>query len=91
MEINFGAYSIPIILTVFLSLIYKCAGGKIPDRWKALIAVVIGIGLGLLSISYTGKVWDIVTVVDGVVYGLMVGASSTGLYELQRTVTNPRK
>jgi len=91
MGIHFGEYSIPVILTVILAIIYKCAGTSIADKWKALIAVIIGIGLGLLSISYTGKVWDVVTVVNGAVYGLMVGASATGLYELQRTLTKPRK
>jgi len=91
MEINFGEYSIPVILTVILAIIYKCVGTNLSDRWKALIAVTIGIGLGLLSISYTGKSWDVVNVVNGVFGGMMVGASAVGLYELQRTVTNPRK
>ena len=87
-EIKLGAYAIPVILTVVLGLVYRLVSFR--DKYKALLAVIVGIGLGLLSIPYKGIPWNIVTVVDACIYGLMVGASAVGLYELQRTVTNPR-
>ena len=91
MEIQFAQYSVPVILTVVLALIYKTVGTALPDRFKPLIAVICGIGLGLLAIAYKGLPWGVPNIVDHVIYGLMLGASSVGLYELQRTVTKPRQ
>jgi len=87
-EIKFGAYALPVILTVILGIVYKLV--PFSDKYKAVLAVLVGIGLGILSIPYKGIPWNIVTIVDACIYGLMVGASAVGLYELQRTVTNPR-
>ena len=87
-EVTFGQYAVPVILTVVLGLIYKVV--VIPDKYKALLAVILGICLGLLAIPYGGLPWTVVTIVDYSIYGLMIGASAVGLYELQRTVTNPR-
>ncbi len=89
-EVQFGQYAVPVILTVALGIIYRLVGSNIPDRFKAVIAVVCGIGLGILAIPYNGLPWNVVNIVDHVIYGLMVGASAVGLYELQRTVTKPR-
>lgn len=86
--ISFGPYAVPVILTVILGVAYKVI--NFGDRFKALIAVVIGVALGLLSIPYKGIDWSVVNIVDHAIYGLMIGASATGLYELQRTVTKPR-
>jgi hypothetical protein len=87
-SVTFGQYSVPVILTVLLSLVYKFT--TVPDKWKSLIAVVLGIGLGLAGIAYKGMPWSAVNIIDHVIYGLLMGASATGLYELQRTVRNPR-
>lgn len=88
-EVTFGKYAVPIILTVLLGLVYKFQP-RIQDRWKSLIAVGFGIGLGLLAIPYKGFPWTVVNIVDHTIYGFMVGASAIGLYELQRSVKNPR-
>lgn len=90
MEVQFAQYSVPVILTVVLGLLYKTAGTALTDRYKPLIAVLFGVVLGLLGIAYKGLPWDLVNVVDHAIYGLMIGASAVGLYELQRTVTKPR-
>lgn len=88
-EVTFGQYAVPVVLTVILGMVYKFV--KVPDRFKSLIAVAVGIGLGLLAIPYNSLPWTVVHIVDHAIYGLMVGASAVGLYELQRTVVNPRK
>jgi len=90
MEITFGGYAMPLILSLILSFAYKVAGAKIDDRFKAVIAVVAGLALGNLAIAYKGLQWTVPVVVDHSVYGFIVGLSAIGLYELQRTVTNPR-
>ena len=88
MEIEFGAYAVPVILTVILGIVYKFV--TFGDKYKALISVLIGVGLGILAIPYKGIDWSVVSIVDHAIYGLMTGAAAVGLYELQRTVTKPR-
>lgn len=87
-EVTFGAYAIPIILTVILAIVYKFI--TFGDQYKALLAVCVGIALGILAIPYKGLDWTIVAFVDHAIYGLMTGAAAVGIYELQRTVTKPR-
>lgn len=86
--VSFGQYAIPVVLAVVLGFIYKFK--TFSDRYKTLISVLVGIALGLIAIPYNGLPFTVVNVVDHAIYGLMVGASATGLYELQRTVTKPR-
>ena len=91
MEINFGVYALPVILTVVLGLFYKTVGpGVVPDRFKAIIACGVGIGLGVVSIPYNGLPWTVKIVVDACLTGFMYGASAVGIYEVTRTVTKPR-
>jgi len=90
-EVVFGNYSLPLILTILLAIVYKFLPVlKDKDKYKAAIAVGIGIILGILAIPYKGLDWTMVTVFDYGLYGLMTGAAAVGLYELQRTVTKPR-
>jgi uncharacterized membrane protein YadS len=90
MEISFGGYAMPVVLSIILGLAFKFTG-VIPDKWKALVSVSCGIGLGMLGIAYQGLEWSVVNVVDFGLYGLMTGAAAVGLYELQRTATRPRE
>ena len=87
-DITFGGYAVPLILTVILAIVYKFV--TFGDRYKALLAVGVGIGLGILAIPYKGLDWTVVYVVDYALYGFMTGAAAVGIYELQRTVTKPR-
>lgn len=87
-EVTFGQYAVPVILTVVLGLVYKVV--VVPDKYKAVLAVALGIILGMVAIPYNTLAWTVVNIVDHIIYGLMMGASAVGLYELQRTVTNPR-
>jgi hypothetical protein len=89
MEVTFGGYALPVVLSVILSLVYKVVP-SIPDRWKAPIAVVCGIALGMVGVAYNGKPWTIVNVIDFGLYGLITGAGAVGLYELQRAAIRPR-
>ena len=91
MEVQFGQYALPVILSVLLSIIFKMAGGSIGDRFKSLIAIVCGIALGIVGLFYTGEeprttaMW-----VDYIIYGFMSGAAAVGLYEATRAVAKPR-
>lgn len=91
MEISFGAYTLPVILTVVLGLFYKTVGpGVVPDRFKAAIACGVGIGLGIASIPYNNQPWVAKVIIDACLTGFMYGASAVGIYEVTRTVVKPR-
>ncbi|NIP33137.1 hypothetical protein GWN26_09245 [Candidatus Saccharibacteria bacterium] len=88
-EIALGQYSIPVILTVVLTLIYKMT--VVPDRVKALVAIGIGVVLGIIGMVYNAAPpYTAKLVIDYALYGFMTGAAAVGLYEGVRTFSNPR-
>ena len=90
MEIGIGQYSLPVILTIVLGCIYK-AVPTIPDRWKSLITIAVGILLGIGAMFYSELAITPRVVIDYLLVGLMVGAAAIGLYEGKRAVVNPRE
>ena len=86
-EISFGQYALPVILMVVLAFVYKIAGqegdqpGYISNRAKPLIAIAVGIGLGIVGMYYKGIAPSFKAVVDYVLYGFMTGCSTVGLWE----------
>ena len=88
--VKFGQYGLPVLLTVFLGLVYNFIGDKIQDRFKSLIAVGLGVGLGILGLAYNSMPWTVANVTDYALYGFMVGASAVGIYEVSRVKRNPR-
>ena len=94
MEVNFGQYALPIILTVFLSIIYKIAGNPdgtsaIPDKAKPVIAICLGMALGIVGMFYQGVAPVFKNIVDFTLYGLMTGAAAVGLWEGFRATVHP--
>ncbi len=90
MEISIGYYSLPVILTVILGVIYKTVPA-IPDRWKSLMTMGVGLLLGVGAMLYTELPVTPKLTIDYLLVGLMIGASAIGLYEGQKSVTNPRE
>lgn len=88
-EVKLGQYALPAILMVILGVIYKVAE-SIPDRVKPLIALGVGVALGLIALRYANAAWTFSNIIDFVLYGFMTGASAIGLYEMSRAVINPR-
>ena len=83
MEINFGAYALPVVLMVILALFYRIVGdGVVSNRWKAVIAVVCGTGLGIVGIAYNTQPWTAQIITDYALYGFMQGAAAVGLWEV---------
>jgi len=89
-ELTLGTVSISAILTVVLAVLYKVLP-TIKDRWKPLIAIVVGTAFAIVTIPYYELAWDMKAVTDAIVAGLMIGATAVGLYEVQRTITKPRE
>jgi hydrogenase/urease accessory protein HupE len=91
-EITLGQYSLPILLTVILGICFKLIGEGLADRWKSIIALVLGLGLGLLAMVYNQEApYTWVVVIDHCLFGFMAGAAAVGLYEAQRSVMRPRE
>jgi len=90
MEIGIGQYSLPVILTVILGVIYK-AFPSIPDRWKSLITIGVGLILGVGAMFYTEQPISPKLIINYLLVGLMVGAAAIGLYEGKRSITKPRE
>jgi len=83
-SIMLGKYSLPFILSIVLGLVFKKSG--IPDDWKPYIAAATGCLLGIGAMFYNHAV-DTVSfqlVTDYVLQGLIAGAASTGIYEMNK-------
>lgn len=94
MEVNFGSYALPVVLTVLLAIIYKIAGNPdgtstIPDRAKPVIAILLGIALGIAGMFYQGIKPAFKSIMDFALYGLMTGAAAVGLWEGFRATIHP--
>lgn len=81
-EIQFGAYALPVVLMVVLSLFYRIVGEALDNRWKSVIAIVCGTGLGIAGIAYAGQMWTAKVIIDYALYGFMQGAAAVGLWEV---------
>lgn len=91
-EVTLAGYAVPFLLSLVLGIIYKLLP-VINDRYKTPLAMIVGVILSIAAMFYnkeagtplSGKMW-----IDFILYGVMLGASATGLYELQRSVRKPR-
>jgi hypothetical protein len=91
-QVTLGGYAVPVIMSIVLGGIYKFTF-NIEKRWKTPISFGVGVILSILAMFYnkdpevalTVKVW-----IDYMLYGIMLGASATGLYELQKSAREPR-
>ncbi len=87
--VSFGQYGLPVVLTILMGVIFKVV--NMPDKWKALLTIAIGTGLGILGLFYQGHEPTLPLIVDYALFGFMSGAGAVGLYEgVYRTAANPR-
>lgn len=86
-DVSLGQYTLPLILMVFLAVVYKIFGeeadkvGVIPNRLKPLISIGLGVGLGIVAMFYAGVPTTFKMIVDYVLYGIMTGCSAAGLWD----------
>jgi hypothetical protein len=90
-DTNIGQYSLPFILTAILGLLYKWAGDKIPDRFKPVIAAILGTALGYVALIYSGKPQEGKVIIEYLLFGFISGLGAVGTYELTRVAYNPRE
>jgi hypothetical protein len=71
-------------------VVFKLCGENCGERWKALVAIILGIVLGLSSIPYYGQSWTFKATYDAALAGFFSGAGAVGLWEGFRSVFKPR-
>ena len=89
-DIQFGSMAASAVLMGILALIYKVCTREdgtecIPNRFKPLLAVILGIALGLIGMKYNELAANFKNVVNHVLVGLNIGLSAVGLWELYKT------
>ncbi len=83
--LNIGRYAVPWILSMVLAFIYSQL--TLTDRLKNLIAVLCGIGFGLLAIWVNPKVetWTPLNIVEHTLYGFNAGLAAVGFWKTLNT------
>lgn len=90
-DVMLGHYALPVILMVVLSVIYWVANDSIPNQFKPLIALGVGVVLGIFAMFYAELKPTFINVVDYVLYGLMAGAAAIGLYEGKKALSKDHR
>jgi len=90
-ELSFGAYSLPLVVSLLLRWFYTIAGldsAGANNRIKQIIPVVLGVGIAYVYMGYVGMAWTIQTVVDNTLYGIInLGFAAIGFYEVTKRNT----
>ncbi len=96
-EILIGPYTLPVICTAILALVFQLASkgdpSVIPNHMKLICAEVAGVGLAIFALAYKSnlvgatEIFDFVSVSNYVIYGLItLGPNAVGLNEIIRSV-----
>ena len=88
-ELVFGGIGAALIITIVLMIVYNFIP-DIQNKWKILIAVLFGLGFGLLKVWYDGLPWTVVHIVNNLLQGFLVGAGAVGLNQMQRNIAKPK-
>ena len=81
-DIIIGSFTASVVLNVLLRLIYNTI--NIPDKLKPWIAIVLGMGFGVVAMFYADIECGFRCTVDHLTLGFMTGANAVGLYEITR-------
>lgn len=88
-EIQFGGVGATVIITLILMIFYNFLP-EMKNKWKILIAVLCGLGFGMLKIAYDQLDWTVVNIVNNLFQGFLVGAGSIGLHQMQKNARMPK-
>lgn len=86
-DFTIGAFGASLIISILLRLIYNTF--TVNNRLKPWIAIITGIGLGILALFYSGEIRSLQIIVDYCLKGFMTGATAVGLYEITQGKKNP--
>lgn len=85
-EIQFGQFTLSTVVAVLMGAVLG-AFPVIPDRFKNLIAMLFGGGLGLLGLFCNEEPWVPKTIVIYAVSGIMYGVAAIGTYNVLKKPT----
>lgn len=88
-EIQFGGVGASLIITIILMIFYSFLP-EMQNKWKILIAIICGLGFGMLKVAYDGMDWTVVNIVNNLFQGFLVGAGSIGLHQMQKIARKPK-
>jgi len=79
--LRIGQYAVPWVLSMLLAFIY--AQVNLTDKRKNLVAVLCGIGLGLVVIWVNPKIelWNPLNIVEHILYGFNAGLTAVGFWK----------
>ena len=78
--LNIGQFGASVVLMILLRLIYNTV--DLGNRLKPWVAILLGVGLGIVALFYVGTPCSFQAVVDYTLKGIMTGAAAVGYYEL---------
>jgi len=85
-EITFGEFTLSSVVAILLGVTFQAAPG-IPDKFKNLIALIFGLGLGLLGIVCMELAWTPKVIVLHAVAGVMYGVGAVGTYHTIKKIS----
>lgn len=85
-ELAIGGFTVAMLLSYLLKMIFNT--WTVPNKYKAWIAVLLGIALSLVGCYSTETMFTIPIVASYMAQGFMTGAASVGIYEATKTHTN---
>jgi len=84
-----GQNEVSVIITILLMVIFKFTTTvETNDKLKTGIALLCGIGFGVLAIFMNDITIDFKNIVNYIINGFLTGAASIGLYKAQQIVRN---
>lgn len=84
-DVMIGQFTFSVLLTTLTGIIYKFfdkpdGTSSLKDKWKTLIVIVAGEGLGLVAMLYNNVPWTSQNIINYMIYGFMVGTTSIGIW-----------
>ena len=77
-QLSLGGASILILIGLLVAF---CKNFGLPGRYLPLVSVILGVVLGIIIYFTNG-----ITLIEGIIGGLLAGASVSGLYDVGKGV-----
>lgn len=84
-DVMIGQFTLSVLLTTITGIVYKFfdnpdGTSSLPEKWKTLVVIVAGEGLGLVAMLYNNIPWTAQNVINYMIYGFMIGTTSIGMW-----------
>ncbi len=81
-----GEFTLSVLLTTVVGVAYKFfeksdGTSSLTDKWKTLIVIIAGEGLGLVAMLYNNIPWTSQNIINYMIYGFVIGTTSIGMWK----------